>query len=275
MKANTSLLHALLLLALAGRAAPAAAQTAAADKAQPALVPAPLPAPRPVAAVPATTPAAAPAPTLPADAAAQPPLRRPGAARLAELRSQRDFQYLEAKPEGPGLWDRFWDWFFDKLRALRSTRGGRWGVNAAFYGLMGGLLVFAVLKLLQVDLSRAFGRAPRSLPLDYEAGQENIHDLNFPDALAQAEAAGNLRLAVRLGYLQLLKRLTDQEVIAWQPDKTNQAYLHELASQRPSAQAAFAELTQQFEYIWYGEWPLETPLYRQVRGSQQAFLSKN
>ncbi|RZK61002.1 MAG: DUF4129 domain-containing protein [Hymenobacter sp.] len=162
-------------------------------------------------------------------------------------------------------------WLWRHLGNALDTRGGRVAWDTLLYGLMGALLVFAVLKLMQVDLTKVFGRAPRSLPLNYEAGQENIHELNFTDALTQAEAAGNLRLAVRLGYLQLLKQLTDRDLIDWQPDKTNQAYLRELAASRPAARPAFAELTRQFDYAWYGELPVSAGLYRQVRDEQQQF----
>ena len=213
------------------------------------------------------------APPLPADAAAQPPLRRPPAARLRDLRGQRDFQYVEGTgaPEGAGFWARLVAWLWRWLAPVFDTRGGRRAWDIIFYGLIGGTLVFAVLKLLQVDLTNVFGRAARSLPLAYETGQENIHELNFADALAQAEAAGNLRLAVRLGYLQLLKQLTDRDLIDWQPDKTNQAYLRELATSRPAARPDFAELTRQFEYAWYGELPVSAILYRQVREAQLQF----
>jgi hypothetical protein len=213
------------------------------------------------------------APPLPADAAAQPPLRRPPAERLRALRRQRDFQYTDVTdvPTKPTIWDRLLSWLWQRLSSLLDTRGGHLAWNTLWYGLMGAILVFAVLKLLQVDLTKVFGRAPRSLPLAYEAGQENIHELNFAEALAQAEAAGNLRLAVRLGYLQLLKQLTDRDFIAWQPDKTNQTYLHELAASRPTARPAFAELTRQFEYAWYGELPVPAALYQQVREAQRQF----
>ena len=213
------------------------------------------------------------APPLPADAAAQPLLRRPAADHLRDLRGQRDFQYTEGTgaPEGAGFWARLMAWLWRWLAPIFNTKGGRVAWDVIFYGLMGGTLIFAVLKLLQVDLTKVFGRAPRSLPLEYEAGQENIHELNFAEALTQAEAAGNLRLAVRLGYLQLLKQLTDRDFIAWQPDKTNQTYLHELAASRPTARPAFAELTRQFEYTWYGEMPVSAALYRQVREAQRQF----
>jgi len=212
------------------------------------------------------------APPLPPDAAAQPPVRRPAAARLQALRGQREFQYREAKPENAdSFWGRLLAWLWRQFSWIFDTKGGRVAWDTFFYVLMGALLVFAALKLLQVDITKVFGRAARSLPLAYETGQENIHELNFAEALAQAEAAGNLRLAVRLGYLQLLKQLTDRALIDWQPDKTNQAYLRELEASRPPARPAFAELTRQFEYAWYGELPMPLVLYRQVREAQQQF----
>jgi len=213
------------------------------------------------------------APPLAADAAPQPPLRRPAAQRLQALRGQRDFQYTDVTdtPASPSLWDRLLHWLWTQLSQLLDTRGGHLARTILWYSLMGATLVFAVLKLLQVDLTKVFGRAPRALPLAYETGQENIHELNFAEALTQAEAAGNLRLAVRLGYLQLLKQLTDRDFIAWQPDKTNQTYLRELAASQPTARPAFAELTRQFEYAWYGELPVSAALYQQVREAQHQF----
>ena len=212
------------------------------------------------------------APPLPADAATQSPVRRPAAERLQELRGQREFQYREGKPANTdSFWGRLLAWLLRQFSSIFDTQGGRTAWDTVFYVLMGALLVFAALKLLQVDITKVFGRAARSLPLAYETGQENIHELNFAEALAQAEAAGNLRLAVRLGYLQLLKQLTDRDLIDWQPDKTNQAYLRELEASRPGARSAFAELTRQFEYTWYGELPVSLTLYRQVRETQHQF----
>jgi hypothetical protein len=209
---------------------------------------------------------------LPPDAAAQPPVRRPAADRLQELRGQREFQYHEGKPANTNsFWGRLMAWLWSLVSWIFDTKSGRTAWDTVFYAVMAALLVFAALKLLQVDITKIFGRAARKLPLAYETGQENIHELNFEEALTQAEAAGNLRLAVRLGYLQLLKQLTDRDLIDWQPDKTNQAYLRELAAAQPAARPAFAELTRQFEYAWYGELPLGPALYRQVREAQQQF----
>lgn len=228
-----------------------------------------LAAPAPAAAAPEPAPKVVPVPPLPGPAAA-PALRRP-TERLRALRAERDLTYQEvsANPEQEGLLRRILRWVLQWLSGFRSTKGGNITWNTLFYTVAVGLLVFAVLKFLQLDVTRMFGRSSKAQGLGYELGAENIHELNFPDAIAQAEATGNLRLATRLGYLHLLKQLTDQGLIDWQPDKTNQAYLRELAAARPALRSPFTEATRQFEYVWYGEFELPPPAYQQLRASQQ------
>ncbi|MEJ7659862.1 MAG: DUF4129 domain-containing protein [Hymenobacter sp.] len=190
--------------------------------------------------------------------------RRPACASCAASTTCSTWRCARSQ-RSPAFWQRLLAWLWRQLAGTQETKGGRVAWDVFFYGLLAAVLVFAVLKLLQVDITRAFGRAPRGLPLAYEVGQENIHELNFSEAIAQAEATGNRRLALRLGYLQLLKQLTDRDFIAWQPDKTNQTYLRELAASHPAACPAFAELTRQFDYSWYGELP-SRPTFTRRRG---------
>ena len=194
--------------------------------------------------------------------------RLPDAARLRELRGQREFNYLEAKTQ-LSPWDLFWGKVLEKVFGWLSGRSYQYFWRWVFYALFIAAGTFVVLKLLQVDLTGAFGRGSRRARLDYATEGEDIHAVDFTTRLAEAEAAGNYRLAVRLGYLQLLKHLADGGLIDWQPDKTNQTYVRELAP-RPALQAGFREITRQFEYVWYGELPLTAGLYAQVRAGQRA-----
>ena len=197
-------------------------------------------------------------------------LRPPPAAtaRLDELRQEHEFRYVQTET-APSAWDlfwaRFWRWLFEAIG--QHTTALFWKI--VLYGLLALAVVFVVLKLLQVDVTAAFGRSARKSKLDYDTEAENIHELDFDTRLREAEASGDYRLAVRLGYLRLLKLLTDQGLIDWQPDKTNHDYLRELAAARPATRPAFAELTRQFEYVWYGELELSGGLYRRVRDEQQ------
>jgi hypothetical protein len=221
---------------------------------------------------------AAPEPTPPAVTRALPPdqgpaprLRQPDADRLRELRGQREFQYVEpvARAE-QSAWEAFkarlWRALVEWLNSRSYSHFWRW----VFYALFLGVGVFVVLKLLQVDLTALLGRTPRRAKLAYDTAAENIHEVDFATRLAEAEAAGNLRLAVRLGYLQLLKALSDRGLIQWQPDKTNHAYLAELPP-TGALRADFREITRQFEFVWYGEVALSGPLYERVRAGHRTF----
>jgi hypothetical protein len=206
---------------------------------------------------------------LPADRASNVVLRAPTAERLRAFREQRDFKYVTVKSENSAwdlLWLRFWRWVADLL----ETRPGKLLWEYGIYAALLVAFVFVVLKLMQVDITRAFGRAPQRAPLSYDAQSEDIHALDFQTLLREAEASGNYRLAVRLGYLEVLKQLTDQGLIRWQPDKTNHDYLYELPA-GPLA-TAFRELTRQFDYVWYGEHDDLTPThYAQARTTREAF----
>ena len=204
---------------------------------------------------------------LPPDRNALLPARRPDPARLRELAGQREFRY--ATPEATNdAWDalrrRFWRW----LGGLISTPTARFTGKYGLYTVVLAMLVFAVLKLLQVDITGVFGRTPRRGPLTYDTVPENIHAVDFPARIAAAEEAGNFRLATRLGYLEVLKQLTDRGLTHWQPDKTNHAYLAELAG--GPLREAFRSATREFEYVWYGELRLNSALYQQARASQRA-----
>ena len=207
---------------------------------------------------------------LPPDRSTTLPPRRANAARLRELAAQREFRYVEPAAS-TDAWDAFWARVWHWLGGLMSTPTSRVAWKYGIYAAVLGVLVYAVLKLLQVDITGVFGRSGRRSPLAYNTAAENIHEVDFPTRIAEAEAAGNFRLATRLGYLEVLKRLTDRGLINWQPDKTNHAYLAELA---PGVLAdSFRSATREFEYVWYGELRLNAALYQQARTNQRAVVA--
>ena len=98
---------------------------------------------------------------------------------------------------------------------------------------------------------------------------ENIHEIDFSEQIAIALQNKNYRLVVRLLYLQTLKQLSDKNLIDWQPEKTNQTYVSEL-KQQPYHQQ-FVSLTNQFEYIWYGEFYIDENTFQPIYQSFQEF----
>ncbi|RZJ81356.1 MAG: DUF4129 domain-containing protein [Flavobacterium sp.] len=193
-----------------------------------------------------------------------------------EYSKQRDFIYDDVSPASLSWWDRFWRAVGEWLQRLFSG-GGKHVPKSGFFFvflkyaaivLAVALIVFIVLKIFGLDLKFLTGKS-KSVDVPYEESLENIHEIDFEDHLGNAINAGNYRLAVRLLYLKTLKRLTDKNLIDWLPEKTNQTYVAELNGQ--TYQTDFADLTLQFEYIWYGDFYIDKASFEPINESFNQF----
>jgi hypothetical protein len=180
-------------------------------------------------------------------------------------------QYEEEAPitdTGQSWVRRLMRWVGSLFKSSAYRNGWRYIIYGGFLAAF----VVVVLRLLQIELTGAFGRAPRRASLAYTSEPDDIHAPDFAARLASAEADGNYRLAVRLGFLSVLKQLTDRGLLDWRPEKTNADYLAEMP---PSPlRSAFATVAKQFEYAWYGEWTLTPGHYAEVRAAQLALITQ-
>jgi len=191
--------------------------------------------------------------------------------KIKDYSVQKDFQYDEQAPTNISWWDRFWRWFWDLLNgALQNKYSGSF-VKYLVIVIVAALVIFAVIKLIGLDL-KIFAGKSKAVEVPYDESLENIHEINFNEEIEKAVASGNYRLAVRLLYLRSLKLLSDQELIMWQPEKTNQTYIDELIDLERKQQ--FKVLTLQFEYIWYGDFSIDKEGFKGVKGSFDRFNVK-
>lgn len=97
---------------------------------------------------------------------------------------------------------------------------------------------------------------------ELEKIEENLHEAQLEDPIQRAVAAGDYPMAVRLYYLAVLKELAVRNHIRWKRDKTNGAYLRELAGS--PLFATMQEVTLIFERIWYGKVELTNADFKQL-----------
>lgn len=164
------------------------------------------------------------------------------------------------------LWDRFWRWFWQLIRRWFPdlTPGAPTPtIRYVIIGVLVILLLFIIYKLLSSDLSNMFSRESKQVALPYNESLENIHEITFDEEIEKALAARNYKLAVRLLYLSSLKQLNDANLIHWQIEKTNSVYLQEL--QDTDQRQSFSVLTRQFEYIWYGNFPVDGQSFTNIQ----------
>ena len=130
-----------------------------------------------------------------------------------------------------------------------------------------GLFAYLVYRLF-LSNSSFFSRNRKNVSADIEVTTENNND---PDALLRnAIKNGNYRLAIRYLYLQALQRLSERRFIEINANKTNYEYVNEVRKHKFANE--FASLTLQYEYVWYGEYPVDKRLFEQI---QEGFTQFN
>jgi hypothetical protein len=194
---------------------------------------------------------------------------------LKNFGKQPEFQY-KGSYTGPSLWHLLWTWVWDMIeRFLLKGNSGSFffGFLKYFFILLGASAVaFLILRLSGVDALNIFRGKPISAGLSHSESLENIHEIDFDADIEKAVAQRNYRFAVRLLYLKCLKHLSDTGQIHWEINKTNSTYISELANLEQ--RIAFNLLTRQFEYIWYGEFMIDAPVFTKVNALFNDFKAK-
>ncbi len=188
---------------------------------------------------------------------------------LAAFRNNPDFDYEDAPGQARPWWLQVWDWFVANV--LEPIFGQvpfvvyKW----LFYLVIAVTIFYAITRLLQLSPRNLFRANRKKEGLTFEDIEGDIQAIDFDQRIAEAEAENDYRRAVRLWYLKVLQQLADQGGIRWQRDKTNHEYLAELTP--PSLRPAFSRLTYLFEYIWYGDLPLDAPRYDRAKDAFRVF----
>ncbi|QMW01873.1 DUF4129 domain-containing protein [Spirosoma foliorum] len=194
-------------------------------------------------------------------------VRYPEADHLRDLQTDHDYQYGNDAPPPENPIARFFQWLFRKIGAFLRSESY---YNVWQYVILAGVVALVIYLLMKAEVMKIlFPKSAQSSGLDYENLAENIHEIDFDVAVEEAVNNRNFRLATRLLYLQTLKRLTDAGRITYKPDKTNRQYVYELANS--PLQADFETLTRQFEFVWYGDFPIDESRFGQLRQQFRQF----
>jgi hypothetical protein len=132
---------------------------------------------------------------------------------------------------------------------------------------LGGVILFALYKIISENRLYLFYSAPKKI------GQETADNIELPfdkldDKIREATDAGDYRLALRYMYLKALKKAGDKQLIHFHTDGTNHEYVNQMRNH--PGEKDFRYLTNVYEYVWYGEFPLTS---LQFAGLQTQFSS--
>jgi len=188
------------------------------------------------------------------------------AAALDKYHKDPQFNYESDLSKNDSMWTRFWRWFWELIERLFGGReSSSTGSTPAFikYILITIIvvaLVYGIIKFAGVD--KILNRDSQKIEIPYSESLANIHEITFDDEIEKAISQRNYKLGVRLLYLRSLKQLSDAGLIQWKIEKTNSAYLNEISNN--DQRSSFSVLTRQFEYIWYGDFPVDGPSFQNL-----------
>lgn len=91
---------------------------------------------------------------------------------------------------------------------------------------------------------------------------DDLYQADFTARIALAEASGNFRLALRYYYLRLLQEFSRQSLIRYEKNKTNKQYAEEIKNHKWGPDFRLA--THYYNFVWYGERPLNRESYQSL-----------
>jgi hypothetical protein len=146
----------------------------------------------------------------------------------------------------------------------------KWFQALLWIVIVGGFAVFVALYLTGSNVG-LFRRRAEALATGSETDEipQDIFAINYQKEIDKAAANGNYRLAVRLMFLRLLKQMTERNIIQYKQDKTNFDYLMQL--QPTSYYNNFFRVTRNYEYSWYGKFPISEEAYKAIRNDFAQF----
>jgi hypothetical protein len=206
--------------------------------------------------------------------------------KLAEILRREEYQPVQQKDESLfQKWTReFMEWLarmFPRVNLPESSGGGFQGFSIFLQILLYALVIGAIGFILYKFAPFLFGKYGARVKKKKEArvilgeliSAEESADTLFGEA-EQLARAGDLRGAIRKGYIALLCELSDRKVIGLAQHKTNRDYLRDVRN-RGELYDNVSGLTTSFERHWYGFQAADTSDWDEFRQNFRRAVSSS
>ena len=185
---------------------------------------------------------------------------------VSKMRRDDDFWYVneapvKEKPKEP------------KESFLQKLGTKVWFRNLLWFLVVGGFVAVLIWFIISSDI-QLFKRSapPIARSQEDELVNQSIFDIDYDSEIQKAITAQNLRLAVRLLFLQTLKDLSEKNIINYKQERTNSDYLLQLYN--TTYYEDFFRLTRHFEYIWYGQFSITPTNFEVIKNDFFTFKQR-
>ncbi|HLM60131.1 MAG TPA: DUF4129 domain-containing protein [Pyrinomonadaceae bacterium] len=208
--------------------------------------------------------------------------------KLAQILQREEYQKPEEKQ--PSLFEKLFDSLMKWLEEMfpRSNAPAAASDNSGFssfafilqmllYAVILGSIGFLVYRFAPLFATKYRVREKREKKERVVLGERLAANETAQNLFAEAErlaSAGNLRDAIRKGYIAFLCELSDRKVIGLSQHKTNRDYLRDVRK-KDELYENMSGLTNNYERHWYGfdaaeekDWEEFKGRYKQAVGNQ-------
>jgi len=155
----------------------------------------------------------------------------------------------------------------------------QWGAGWEVFGKIAQILAivlaflaisYGIYRMVQTPGNKSIAQDGVEITLDNL--EDYLHESDLDRFLREAKAKGAFGLAIRLYYLQIIRKLSEKKIVQWARDKTNRDYVLEL--QRHPQQSAFKMATKTYEKVWYGNQTLHLSEFEAIEAEFQQLRDK-
>lgn len=203
--------------------------------------------------------------------------------KLGEILRREEYQKPEKAEKGflRQLWDDLMEWLNRKSPKPDISPASAGFESASFilqillYAVILGLIGFLVYRFAPFLITRFHKREKREKKERVILGERIAADESADNIFSEAERLareGNMRGAIRKGYIALLCELSDRKIIGLSRHKTNRDYLRDVRKRRELYENMNG-LTSNFERHWYGSDEAEEKDWEEFRSGYQKAVS--
>jgi len=182
---------------------------------------------------------------------------------------------VKISPRGSGQYE---DYKNEKLKKEKEDNNNYNisipNISWIFYLALAFAVIYLAYILLNEGSSGLFSNSNKNARIinHDQISAENIENTDINALISSAEKNNDFRLAIRFYYLLVLKNLAIKNHIKFEEDKTNAEYLDEI-NDKPFSEN-FAYISYLYNYIWYGEFPLNLFQYEKAKSNFTILLKQ-
>lgn len=196
---------------------------------------------------------------------------KPFAKNFKKKYTEKEFIYEFKTPE-KNAWDRFKEWLANFFKNIFSFTDNKTATNFVdiLLRVIAILIVVAVIYMIVKAIMNKegqwiFGKNSDKKIINYDEIEKNLHLVDFEKLIQNSLNSDEKRLTIRYYYLWLLKKMSNNQIIEWDVEKTNSDYLYEIKNEAQKEE--FAYLSYLYNNIWYGEFELDETTFTKAKNA--------